>query len=316
MVYNYFVMSRDTQNFFGGKPHNLRYVYFMLKKAGVVFAACICFLMLTISANANTISKGVVTADALNIRSMPSTEGAKLGLLPTNAGVIILSQHDNWYKIFYNGIDAYVCADYVTIYEANVPFPTYQPETTQSSAPVATTPAPTPVVSTPAPLVSTPVTVPATAPTGAAAIAAANSYKVPAATGTIPSYGASQIPGERLVELSKQFIGTPYLYGGMSPAGFDCSGFVKYCYSLMGINVNRVSSDQALNGVEVPVDQMLPGDILCFASAIGSDYIGHTGIYVGNGYFIHSPRTGYNVEIVALDATSYCKRILNVRRIF
>jgi N-acetylmuramoyl-L-alanine amidase len=102
----------------------------------------------------------------------------------------------------------------------------------------------------------------------------------------------------------------------MSPAGFDCSGFVKYCCSLMGINMNRVAADQALNGYEVPVGSMLPGDILCFSSSLGGSYIGHTGIYVGNGYFIHSPRTGYNVEIVALSETSYGQRIANIRRIF
>ena len=146
--------------------------------------------------------------------------------------------------------------------------------------------------------------------------APANSWNVPTSTGEIPSYAGSQIPGEMLVELSKQFLGVPYVYGGMSPAGFDCSGFVKYCYSLMGVNLNRVAADQAANGYEVPKDQMRPGDILCFASSIGGSYIGHTGIYVGNGYFIHSPRTGYTVEYLPLDLTSYGKRIVNVRRIF
>ena len=128
------------------------------------------------------------------------------------------------------------------------------------------------------------------------------------------SSGSSK--GQAVVNTAMQFIGTPYVYGGMSPQGFDCSGFVKYCYSLMGVDINRIACDQALNGVEVPIENMLPGDILCFASSIGGSYIGHTGIYVGNGYFIHSPRTGYSVEFLPLDATSYGKRIANVRRIF
>jgi len=281
----------------------------MLKKLGVVVAACACSLVLTLTASANTVSKGVVKADALNIRSMPTTESSVLGLLPTNAGVIILSQHDNWYKIFYNGEDAYVCADYVIVTEANVPFPTAEPEK------VATITITAPAVQGNSALKETP-TVSVSSPTVSAPVVSANSAAVPVATGVIPSYAGSSVPGEALVELAKQFIGTPYVYGGMSPECFDCSGFVKYCYSLMGVDVNRVSCDQALNGYEVPVDQMRPGDILCFASAIGSTYIGHSGIYVGNGYFIHSPRTGYNVEIVALSATSYGKRILNVRRIF
>ena len=132
----------------------------------------------------------------------------------------------------------------------------------------------------------------------------------------IPSYYGSEVPGEKLVELAKQFIGTPYVYGGMSPSGFDCSGFVKYCYGLMNVNVNRIAQDQSLNGYEVPASQMLPGDIICFASTPGGSYIGHTGIYVGNGYFIHSPRTGYTVEIVPLSTSWYAQRIKTVRRIF
>lgn len=143
-----------------------------------------------------------------------------------------------------------------------------------------------------------------------------NSWNVPVASDTIPSYLGSDKPGEILVEISKQFIGTPYVYGGMSPQGFDCSGFVKYCYSLMGVDINRVASDQALNGTEVAMENILPGDIICFSSSVGSGYIGHTGIYVGNGYFIHSPRTGYSVEILPLSLTSYGKRITNIRRIF
>ena len=84
----------------------------------------------------------------------------------------------------------------------------------------------------------------------------------------------------------------------------------------MGVEVNRVARDQALNGIEIPVDQMLPGDILCFVDTIGGTNIGHSGIYVGNGYFIHSPRTGATVEITPLSSTSYGQRIKNVRRVF
>ncbi len=250
----------------------------MLKKLVVLVAGCVCTLLLSTAANAATVSKGIVNADALNVRSVPSTDGAVLGLLPTNSEVIVLSHQDNWYKIYFNNQEAYVSADYVIITATNVEFNI--PDSSYVPSYIG------------------------------------NQYTVPASNGVIPSYAGSQIPGEMLVEISKQFIGTPYVYGGMSPSGFDCSGFVKYCYSLMGVNINRVSYDQALNGVAVPVEQMLPGDIICFNSSVGSSYIGHTGIYVGNGYFIHSPRTGYSVEILPLDSTSYGQRINTVRRIF
>ena len=265
-MFNHKKTLEESPGFFPG------YAYFMLKKLGAVVAVFACSLAISITASASTVSKGKVNADALNVRTMPTTESASMGLLPTDAEVIILSQTDNWYRIYRDGKEAYVCADYIIVTETNVE------------------------MELPDPLTSTGV--------------------VPVATGEIPSYAGSAVRGEALVELSKQYIGTPYVYGGMSPEGFDCSGFVKYCYSLVGIDVNRVAQDQALNGIEVPVDQMLPGDIICFVDTIGGSYIGHSGIYVGNGYFIHSPRTGYNVEIVALSATSYGSRIKNVRRMF
>ena len=242
----------------------------MLKKLSIIVAGLAISLLFAITASADTVSLGKVNADALNVRSAPTTECTSLGLIPTDYEVVILSTENGWHKIFYGGTDAYVCADYIIVTEENV-------ERDLS-------------------------------------VYANNA--VPASNGIIPSYAGSLVPGEQLIELSKQYIGTPYVYGGMSPAGFDCSGFVKYCYSLMGVDVNRVAADQSLNGVEVPISEMRPGDILCFSSTIEGGPIGHSGLYVGNGYFIHSPRTGYNVEIVALDATSYGKRIVNVRRIF
>lgn len=124
-----------------------------------------------------------------------------------------------------------------------------------------------------------------------------------------------QMLGEQLVETAKAYIGTPYVYGGMSPYGFDCSGFVKYVYSLYGVNLPRVSHDQANAGVWVSREDLKPGDIICFSQSAYSNYIGHVGIYVGDNMFIHSPRTGYSVCIESLN-NSYGLRYQSARRIF
>lgn len=124
------------------------------------------------------------------------------------------------------------------------------------------------------------------------------------------------IMGQQIIDTAKQYIGTPYVYGGMSPAGFDCSGFVKYVYGLYGVNLNRTAADQAYNGYWVARENLQPGDIICFASAPGSSYISHVGMYVGNGQFIHSPRTGYTVTIENLSGTYYDQRYYGARRIF
>lgn len=239
----------------------------------IVIAAFIAVTTMTVTVLADNQVTGVVTADALNIRALPNTSSAVIGLVRNGQEVTITEAKDNWFKITYANFDAYVCADYVT---ANA-VPNYV-DVFSKSAPAVTQ-------------ISSPYS-------------------------NIPSYAGSEVKGEMLVEYAKAYIGTPYVYGGMSPSGFDCSGFVKFCYSIMGVDINRVSYDQAKNGYEVPRDDMKPGDILCFASSIGGSYIGHTGIYVGNGYFIHSPREGLNVEIIPLTYGSYSQRIANVRRIF
>ena len=122
--------------------------------------------------------------------------------------------------------------------------------------------------------------------------------------------------GERVVEKAKEYIGTPYVYGGSTPSGFDCSGFVKYVYSHFGVNLNRVAAAQSYNGYAVSASDMMPGDIICFAGYGGRGYINHVGIYVGGGKFIHSPRTGYTVCIEDLATSSHGGRISCVRRIF
>jgi cell wall-associated NlpC family hydrolase len=120
----------------------------------------------------------------------------------------------------------------------------------------------------------------------------------------------------KISTLALKKVGCQYKSGAKGPTKFDCSGFVKFCYSYMGVDIHRISYDQATNGYEVSRENMQPGDILCFASSVGGDYIGHTGIYVGDGQFIHSPREGYTVEIIPLTSGSYSQRLRHIRRIF
>lgn len=121
--------------------------------------------------------------------------------------------------------------------------------------------------------------------------------------------------GEEVVEFAKQYIGTPYVYGGSSPSGFDCSGFVYYVYKNFGITLNRVAADQSKNGYVVDRSELMPGDILLFSRTLDG-YITHVGIYVGDNQFIHSPQTGKSVEIVSLSSGYYNYGYVGARRIF
>lgn len=120
--------------------------------------------------------------------------------------------------------------------------------------------------------------------------------------------------GQAIVELAKKYIGTPYRYGGASPSGFDCSGFVYYLYKSMGVTLNRVAADQMTNGTWVPKNALQPGDIVGFADKNG--YIGHVGIYAGNGMMIHSPQTGEYVRYESITSGNYSLRLTCGRRIF
>ena len=126
--------------------------------------------------------------------------------------------------------------------------------------------------------------------------------------------GAVSSKGQAVVEYAKQFLGVPYRYGGTSPKGFDCSGFVYYVYKQFGITLNRVANDQMVNGTWVPFSEARPGDIIGFKNSSG--YVNHVGIYVGNGMMIHSPQTGENVRYESVVSGNYSLRIAAVRRIF
>lgn len=118
--------------------------------------------------------------------------------------------------------------------------------------------------------------------------------------------------GQDIVNYAMQFLGVPYVYGGTSPSGFDCSGLVYYCYHHYGYSVNRTAAGLAYNGTSV--SSLRAGDVILFTSTDGS-YIGHTGIYIGNGQFIHAPHTGDVVKISNLSDSYYTSHYVGARRI-
>jgi len=114
---------------------------------------------------------------------------------------------------------------------------------------------------------------------------------------------------QRVVRYAKRFIGVRYVYGGSSPrSGFDCSGFVRYVYAHFGVSLPRSSYAQFGDGRRISRRSLRPGDLVFF------DGVGHVGLYVGNGRFIHAPHTGTRVQISTL-AGWYSARFSGARRL-
>ena len=93
--------------------------------------------------------------------------------------------------------------------------------------------------------------------------------------------------GAQAVSVAMQYLGTPYVWGGESPSGFDCSGLTKYAYAAVGVGLSHFTGAQWNEGVRVPADQLLPGDLVFYRPDLG-----HMGMYIGGGQYIHAPQTG------------------------
>lgn len=126
----------------------------------------------------------------------------------------------------------------------------------------------------------------------------------------------------QIIEFAKKYMGTPYVWGGesLSEGGFDCSGFTFFVYKNFGINLERVSNKQADQGTFVPNAQLMPGDLVFFDTSGSNDgNVGHAGIYIGGGNFIHASSSyedGRYVRISNLDSGYYREKFVTGKRFF
>ena len=112
-----------------------------------------------------------------------------------------------------------------------------------------------------------------------------------------------------VVGVAMSMLGTPYVWGGSAPGGFDCSGLVMWAYAQVGVSLPHSSYAQFTYGVLISRDQLLPGDLVFF------DGLGHVGIYIGGDQFIHAPHTGDVVKISSLSDSWYAATYVGAKRI-
>ena len=135
-------------------------------------------------------------------------------------------------------------------------------------------------------------------------------------SGPMPSRSTAGGTAAQVVEFAKRYLGTPYRWGGTTPAGFDCSGFMWYIARNFGVTINRVAHDQRRNGTPVERADLRPGDLVFFYPRAGATTVSHVGMYVGGGYMIHSPQTGAVIRFTSINSANRISRYAGARRIF
>jgi cell wall-associated NlpC family hydrolase len=128
------------------------------------------------------------------------------------------------------------------------------------------------------------------------------------------SRGLSQSrSGQQLVVFAKRYLGTPYVWGGASPSGFDCSGFIVYVFKQFGVQLPRMADEQFEVGSSVARADLQPGDMVFFTTYEPGP--SHVGIYIGGGQFLHASSAVGEVTVTPLSKEYYQERYLGARRV-
>ena len=232
-------------------------------------------------------TKTMYAKDIINIRKEPNTTSSIIMVVDTNTELKVIGESGNWYKVNTSSGDAYVSKDLLSDKKVTVTNRGNVDRTEDKN----------------------------------------NNKEAEDNTSTSDlSKEDSSTTGSQIVSYAKKFLGVPYIYGGASPSGFDCSGFTMYVYKHFGISMAHGAQSQAKLGKKISADKsskssllnnLKPGDLVFFLDYETMDEIGHCGIYIGDGNFIHaSSGSGYCVKINSLlPGEYYNSRYCGARRV-
>lgn len=239
---------------------------------------------------------GTITGNSVNLRTGPSTATARLTYLNRGGTVTVTGRSGSWYAVTYRGKSGYMYGQYLTIDTAG-----------SSTASLRRGSRGTAVKALQEDLILLGyLNGKADGIFGARTEAAVRQYQrrnrlgVDGIAGkqTLSAVDAEVKRIETVLRTARSALGKPYVYGGTSPAtGFDCSGLTQYAFRSAGLTLPRVSAQHARAGIAVPYSQLRPGDLVAFYSPVS-----HVGIYLGDGPFLHAPRTGDVVKVTRLSA--------------
>ena len=232
---------------------------------------------------------GKVNGSSVNLRTAPSTSGRSVGMANKGEQVYIIGLNTGWYKVIWKTHVCYIRSDFVDLTEV--------PYENQDSA-------------------KSPKFFRGGKSTGTAPSASAlnGTTAKPEANEKPETNTSGSALGQKLVAGAQKYLGVPYVYGGASPSGFDCSGLVYYLLKNEGYSPYRTAADQYKMGTYVAKENLQPGDLVFFQNTAGYG-ISHVGIYVGGGKFIHAPHTGSVVSYADLNSTYYTNHYYGARRV-
>lgn len=230
---------------------------------------------------------GKVNGSSVNMRSGPSTAYRAVSVASKGDKCYIIGLNQGWYKVIYGNNICYIRSDYVDLTE--IPYEnkdsSNSPKFFRLGKSIGV------------------------APSAAALNGSASSGN----SGSGSTGSTASVTGQQILSKAQQYLGTPYVYGGASPAGFDCSGFVYYVLKSLGFSPYRTPSDQYRQGTYVSKSDLQVGDIVFFANTYASG-ISHVGIYAGNGQFIHSPNSRSVVSYSDLTSGYWSEHYYGARR--
>lgn len=254
-----------------------------------------------------------MTSDTgLNLRSEASTDAAVLATLDygTQVDVLSTSGDGTWHKVTYNGMTGYMSGDYLQVTEEQLYGQVMDGPLNIRSGP------------------GTEYGTVGSLSTGAIVEIEelvggyGGWYKIEQGyvssdyvAQVDASVAASSGKGSQIAQYALQYVGCPYVYGGSSPSGFDCSGFTTYVMKHFGSSINRTASSQMDNGTSVSKSQLQPGDLVFFNSGNSSKRATHVGIYTGNGQFVHASTSTTGVIISDLNSSYYSSTYVGARRL-
>ena len=220
-----------------------------------------------------------VNSQTVNVRSAASQEASVVTQLSINTQVTVISEQNGWAEVTYNGGNGYIASNLLS-------------ETISQTSRGSSTP-------------RTGITDTIDKQTDNSSTN--NNQELNDSSSNV----STSSKGADVLAYAMQFVGYPYVYGGSSTSGFDCSGFTQYVYKHFGVTLNRTAAAQSSNGTAVSRSNLQPGDLIMFGSPIN-----HVGIYAGGGRIVHAANPSRGVTTDTINSGYYNTHYVGARRIF